>query len=334
MASTDHADHLSAHGAGRLPDAHGEDPTAFYAEQSVITDPGPLRALFDGLPTDLPALCRVVRGLILHPTTAHLYCVEVEPARLSDQDTRDVASILARIHDLDSAPLAVVRPPERRFVGCCRDFSVTLCAMLRHQGVPARARAGCARYFVPGFHVDHWICEYWRPSEDDAPGPGRWVMVDAQLDDAHCAYYGITFDLHDVPAQQFLVAGEAWRRCRSGAADPATFGVAPDVPVRGWPYLQSQLVRDLAALNRVELLCWDLWGLAHAREGATGADLDLLDRVAEASLRGNGDFAEVRALYEMEPRLRVPPVITSLESASGWQHERRVTLSASPVRKT
>jgi hypothetical protein len=219
-------------------------------------------------------------------------------------------------------------------VGCCRDFSVMLCAMLRHHGVPARARAGCARYFVPGFNIDHWICQYWRPAEDDASGQGRWVIVDAQLDDAQCAHYGITFDRHDVPAEQFLTAGEAWRRCRAGTADPATFGVAPDVPVRGWSYLQSQLVRDVAALNRVELLCWDLWGLAHAREAATGADLDLLDRVAEASLLGNGGFAAVRALYQHQPGLRVPPVITSLESASGWQRECQVTLPTPPVRKT
>jgi hypothetical protein len=312
-------------------DNQGEDPITFYARQSAITDPGQFRALFDGLPTDLPSLGRVVRELILHPATAHLYGVEVESSRLADQDTRDVASILARILERDAAPLTVARPSERRFVGCCRDFSTMLCAILRHQGVPARPRAGCARYFAPGYAVDHWVCEYWRPSRTGAPGMpevGRWVMVDAQLDDAHCARYGITFDRHDVPAEQFLVAGDAWRRCRAGTNDPEAFGVALEVPVRGWRYLQSQLVRDVAALNRVELLCWDLWGLAHAERSATGADLDLLDRVADLCLLGNPGFTELRALYQHEPGLRVPPVITSLESASGWQTSRQVALPA------
>jgi hypothetical protein len=302
------------------------EAVAFYAHQSTITDPGRSRALFDGLPTDLPSLCRTVRGLILHPATAHLYGVEVERARLAEQDTRDVAGVLARFQALDEAPLTVARPPERRFVGCCRDFSTVLCAMLRHQGVPARARAGCARYFVPGFNIDHWICEYWSPDPTDTYHEGRWVMVDAQLDEAHCAHYGITFNRHDVPAEQFLVAGKTWQRCRANMADPAAFGVAPDVPVRGWRYLQSQLVRDVAALNKVELLCWDLWGLADASEAATGADLTLLDRAAELSLAGSLGLARLRTLYEDEPRLRVPAIITSLESASGWQTARQVAL--------
>jgi hypothetical protein len=309
---------------------HPDQAIAFYASQSTITDPGPLRALFDGLPADLPSLCRTVRGLILHPATAHLYGVEVVPARLAEQDTRDVTSILARIQTLDDAPLTVPRSPERRFVGCCRDFSTLLCAMLRHQGVPARPWAGCARYFAPGFNIDHWICECWHPGSPDAPHAGRWVMVDAQLDDTHCAAYGINFDPHDVPPKQFLVAGDAWQRCRAGTIDPAACGVAPDVPVRGWRYLQSQLVRDVAALNKIELLCWDLWGLADARTAAAGHDLTLLDRVAELTMLGRTGFAALRALYEHEPGLRVPSVITSLESASGWQTARSVTLPRAP----
>lgn len=302
------------------------DPLVFYARQSPISDPRSLRSLFDGLPRDLLALCRTVRGLVLHPATAHLYGVEVERSRLAEQDTRDVASILARIRQLDPAPLTVARPPERRFVGCCRDFSVMLCAMLRHQGVPARARAGCARYFAPGFNVDHWICEIWRPAGSTVTHTGRWVMVDAQLDEAHCQHYGIAFDPHDLPPEQFLAAGDTWRRCRSGEAAPETFGVTPGSPVRGWRYLQSQLVRDVAALNRMELLCWDLWGLADAREAATGADLALLDRLAELTLAGRPGLDKLRSLYEGDARLRVPPVITSLESASGWQTARQVSV--------
>src|SRR3712207_9394020 len=31
---------------------------------------------------------------------------------------------------------------------------------------------------------------------------------------------------------------------------------------RSWPYLQHNLIHDLAALNKVEMLLWDAWGLA------------------------------------------------------------------------
>ena len=109
--------------------AGGDGPPealAFYARQSRLTDPGPHAPLLDGLPQDLPSLCRVVRGLILHPGTAHLYGVRVPPARLGEQDTRRVDAILERILELDDAPLATPRAPERRFAGCCRDFSVLL----------------------------------------------------------------------------------------------------------------------------------------------------------------------------------------------------------------
>ena len=298
---------------------------AFYRRQSRITDPGPNAALLDGLPRDEPALCRVVRGLVLHPATAHLYGVAVAPERLAEQDTRRVAAILDRILELDEAPLTTPRSPERRFVGCCRDFSTLLCALLRHQGVPAYARAGVATYFFPTFGVDHWVCEYWQPGS--LGGDGRWVLVDAELDGVHCAAYGIGFDPHDVPRDAFLVAGEVWWRCRSGEAVPDSFGVAPDSPMRGWRYLQSQLVRDLATVNSVELLSWDVWGLAYAREDPTDTgELALLDRLAALTLSVDASFGELRRLYESDPRLRVPPVITSFAAAGGWRTPREVAL--------
>jgi hypothetical protein len=306
----------------------------YYRRQSRITDPGPHAALLDGLPRDVPSLCRVVRGLVLHPLTAHLYGVRVPPERLAEQDTRRVEAILDRILELDDAPLTIPRPPERRFVGCCRDFSTLLCTLLRHQGVPARARAGVATYFFPAFGVDHWVCEYWQP---DARGEqrvggvgGRWVLVDAELDEVHCAAYDIALDPHDVPGDAFLVGGEAWRRCRAGEAVPESFGVAPDSPLRGWRYLQSQLVRDVASLNKVELLCWDVWGLAHATEEPTDPNtLALLDRLAALTVcahRAEGAVGELRSLYESDPRLRVPPLITSFAAAGGWRTPKEVVL--------
>jgi len=278
-------------------------------------------SLLDGLPTHVPALSRIVRGLVIHPVTAHLYGVRVPDERLCEQDTRGIAAILARIRELDASPLTVPRPPERRFVGCCRDFSTLLCAMLRHHGVPAGTRTGCARYFVSGFNVEHWVCAYWQPGVSG----GRWMMVDAELDEAHCAVYGIAFDPHDVPRDELVLAGEAWRRCRAGEASPDSFGVTadspPNSPVRGWPYLQSQVVRDFACLNNVELLCWDLWGLANARELTSDVtELALLDRVATLTLEPDSRFADVRRLYRDDPRLRVPPTITTLVWAG---HGRR-----------
>ncbi len=157
--------------------------------------------------------------------------------------------------------------------------------------------------------MDHWICEYWRADE------ARWVMVDANLSLDAPPGDRRDFDPLDVPSDRFLVAGRAWRQCRAGAADPDRFGLPDET---GLGYIGSQLVRDLAALNKRELLCWDTWALGHtAFTGLTGDDLALLDRVATATLADNAGFAGLRALYRTEERLRVPSVIHSLDMAAG-----------------
>ncbi len=37
-------------------------PLEYYARPGLMTDPGEHASLLDGLPTEIPALCQVVRG--------------------------------------------------------------------------------------------------------------------------------------------------------------------------------------------------------------------------------------------------------------------------------
>lgn len=60
------------------------------------------------------------------------------------------------------------------------------------------------------------------------------------------------FDILDVPRDRFLCAGEAWFSCRSGA-DPAKFGI-DHTGVRGLWFVAGDLIRDVAALNKAEML--------------------------------------------------------------------------------
>jgi len=99
-----------------------------------------------------------------------------ESAIDKDANLRKVSKQLRRIIELDDSPLTEERVPASRLLGCCRDFSTLLTAMLRHKGVPARARCGFATYFAPNHYEDHWVCQYWKSGDD------RWVIVDAQLD--------------------------------------------------------------------------------------------------------------------------------------------------------
>ena len=57
-------------------------------------------------------------------------------------------------------------------VGVCRHFTLLHVAMLRAQGVPARARCGFGAYFEKGKFVDHWVTEYWNDGAE-ALGAGR-----------------------------------------------------------------------------------------------------------------------------------------------------------------
>jgi hypothetical protein len=288
----------------------------YYAEHSPITDPGGYASLFDDLPTTIPALCQVVQGLMIHRGFTDFYGLQMSADRTEGAELRHVSHLLARIAELDDRPLASARPPERRLRIVCRDFAVVLCAMLRHQGVPARARCGFARYFghcpesTPGFNVDHWVCEVWKDVEQ------RWILVDAEIDENERDFCHIEIDPLEVPRDQFLVAGRAWDLCRSGQANPDDFGLGPD-SMHGLWYVQSQLVRDLAAMNKMELLCWDCWGLGHAdvNEDPSPENAALLDRVAALAQAGNESFAELRALYEGDQQLRVPSIIVSYTEA-------------------
>lgn len=296
--------------------------TSFYVSHSFLTDPGRHADQLEALPSDIGALCRTVQGLLLHIFWSERYGVTLPEARQGEVQLRYVAAQLDRLLELDPRPLAEARPPETRLVGNCRDFTVLLTALLRHQGVPARARCGFARYFLPDHHEDHWVCEYWHSGE------ARWVLVDAQLDDLQRRVLSIPFDPLDVPRDQFLTGGRAWQGCRAGLADPATFGIAD---LKGLWFVRGDLVRDVAALNRVELLPWDGWGLADARdEDLSADDLALLDEVAELTAGDVPAFDQVRALYQNNAGLRVPAVIRSY-TAQGVQTVPLAEISNRPA---
>ena len=296
-----------------------DEVVQYYAAQSPITALSGHADLFEGLPCDVDALCGVVQGIIMHHCLAAARGIELSEERRQEVELRHVPRMLARILELDERPLTAERALDKRLSINCRDYSVMLCAMLRHQGIPARARAGFARYFggcpdgEPGFHVDHWVCEYWND------GDGRWVLVDAEIDEFERDLCSISINPLDVPRDQFLVAGKAWQLCRAGEADANRFGLDPDPEseMHGLWYIQSQLVRDLAAMNKMELLCWDCWALGDVgpNDNVSEEDLSALDRVAALTQADNSAFAELRSTYEEDARLRVPPVVNSYTRA-------------------
>ena len=126
------------------------------------------------------------------------------------------------------------------------------------------------------------------------------------------AHFKIAFSPDDVPRDAFLVAGDAWLQVRRGLIDPATCGV-PSIGILGPGFVASSVLRDLAALNKREMLAWNVWGIA--RGGRPGDPIPeetagRLDALARLIADPAADWSAIRAIYGRD-EFRVPPVVLS-----------------------
>src|SRR5262249_21429570 len=152
-----------------------------------------------------------------HVHWAERYGVKLSAERRDEQNVRSTADMLALMRRHDGRPLGDTRAVDKRAVGTCRNFSVLGTALFRRAGIPARARVGFGAYFNAGTFEDHWVVEYWNGA--------AWQLLDAQIDDKQRTLLKLKFDPTDVPRTEFVIAGDAWQRCRSGRADPKAFGI-------------------------------------------------------------------------------------------------------------
>ncbi|MBN2308277.1 MAG: transglutaminase domain-containing protein [Candidatus Hydrogenedentes bacterium] len=245
----------------------------YYAVQGPFSDPGRHADSYDDLPDDVASICAVVQNLCIHVLHGVKYGVELPEHRFSEVHLYPVEEMLTRILELDPRPLAISRDPARRIVANCRHYAILLCSMLRHKGIPARLRCGFETYLHRRRFGDHWLCEYWSAAEE------RWVLIDPELDSVHCQTFRVAFDPLDLPPDTFFVAGEMWRRCRDGRADPKRCGF---LDRWGLWYVRDNVIRDALCLNKVELHPWDRTGLT-CDQGTelSDADVALTDRLAE-----------------------------------------------------
>ncbi|THV37149.1 transglutaminase domain-containing protein [Glycomyces buryatensis] len=274
------------------------DSLAYYTRPGPLTAAGGHQASLETLPGDVPALFEAVPGLLIHEFLPGLYGLDREPGYTETGHLRSTEHILGRLL-ADGRPLAERREPADRLGGSCRHFTLITVAALRAHGIPARARCGFGTYFQPGWHVDHWVAEYWNAAE------GRWILGDAQMDPILVESLNLDFDPVDIPRDKFVVAGQAWESFRAGELDPDRCGLADTDDEFGWWWIAGNLIRDTAALANMELLPWDVWGAMPEPSPIDGAPLDLFDRLA--SLTADPDTAaDVRELYEAEDGIRVP----------------------------
>lgn len=268
-----------------------------WLKPAGLSAPGQHADRLRELPSGPKALAEIVQGQLMHLHIASTYGVHLDADRQAQAHVRSVEDMLDGIIAHDTRPLTAARAPDQRQVGVCRHFSLLHVAMLRAQGIPARARCGFGAYFSKGKYYDHWVTEYWNE------GQQRWVLVDAQIDAHQLKLFNVDFDPLDVPRDQFLVAGDAWKLCRDGKADAKDFCI---LDLKGWWFIADNVIRDVAALNGHEMLPWDTWGGMVMDDD--GIDRPFIDRLASLSSRPDEDPNALRMAYE-DSRVAVPPVL-------------------------
>lgn len=272
-----------------------DDELSYYASAGTMTDLSGLA--LPELPSEPTEVAALVQGIVMHPAWAIAYDVTHTPQRLEELQIRSAARMVEAMYAADPRPITEPRDPGDRLVGNCRDFATLTTALLRHGGTPARARCGFGGYFEAGRWVDHWVVEHW----DDQ----RWVMLDPQIDALQQEVTGLP-DPADLTTDQFLTAGKAWARCQAGELDGDTFGI---FDMWGQWFIESNVGRDMASLNKVEMLPWDGWGAwgENANDAVTSeAWTDEL-----AALTVSDDHAAIRQRYATDPDVSVPASITS-----------------------
>ena len=271
-----------------------------YAGHSPFSDPGKHAGELMRWPSDLPGLMAAVQNLLIYDVVAEpFYGVHLPPERQADIHLRHIEDILDRARQLDPTSLTEQRTPRDRVAARCNNFGLVLLAALRQRGMAARARAGFATYFKPGHHEDHWVVEYRDPES------GAWRYADPQFDAVWLERLGIDHDIANVPGDRFLTAAEVWRGCRSGDIDPAATGIH-HANMYGLFAVAGSLVRDIAALNKVELLPWDVWG-AQPQPFCelSGDQLAYFDELADLLSRPDEQLDVVRDRYTTDKQLRV-----------------------------
>jgi hypothetical protein len=295
----------------------------FYIKQSGFSDPKEYGFLYDNLPTEPKEIFSIVRNLLLHMRDGELFNYRIPPKRFEEVEYRYINKILGNIIKKDDRLISKPRLIQKKAIGTCRDFSLLACSMLRHVGVPSRIRFGFNTYYYRLFFHDIVLLEYWDFSS------ARWRFVDVRTTDVQVKghkFFNVDFDLCDIPCDRFILAGEAWGKCKNAKMNCKQFGHDPVKKINGLWYIRNKIMQDLAALNKTELLMWDCWG--YMRQTENDADLydteqsKVIDQVAEVVRDQKINLNDVRKLYANSD-LKMLGIVKAMSPISGW-HEVKI----------
>ncbi|PDT41244.1 MULTISPECIES: transglutaminase-like domain-containing protein [Sinorhizobium] len=218
----------------------------FYASQSIYSEPGPYRETLMGGGGEPNLIAGWISSFMQHPRGFESKKRGLKPQQIADLELRSVAEILSVAVERKLLESDAAQP---KVGGVCRDFAMMAVSSFRERGTPARLRVGFADYLVPDHWEDHWLCE-WHDGR-------RWKRLDVEFE----AIGGVSFDTLDVPSERFITASEAWFRIMGDPELASRFGVS-SLNLAGEWFVAGSLLREVAALRKLELKPWDYWGLS------------------------------------------------------------------------
>lgn len=129
-----------------------------------------------------------------------------------------------------------------------------------------------------------------------------------------------SLNVHDLTNDIFFVVGKTWKLCRKGEIYPMKCGI---LDTRGLWFVRYQLLRDFAALNKIQLvphlvrtmrsLDWKSWKLMSLDDNElTDSELSLLDYIADLTLDADNNIEKIQKVYSENELLQVPEELLTM----------------------
>lgn len=259
------------------------------------TEARELAYLYDEIPNEIEAICKVVNSLLIHPVRLSEYPeLNVSEEEIWNNEPKTVYEILTKLKSKSDQGLLANRNAQEKVIITCRGFTILLTSILRYKGIPARARAGFAPYLCEGVNIDHWICEYWDIDKK------KWILLDAD------------FMKIDFSSDEFRYTADVYLNCNNTLDDPYKYGCDD---WWGMCYIISYLNLDLLSLVYDELwynphtyitekLVWEKHSnYDSAVINFTKDEKELINKVAKLMTDINKNYNELTDLIKLNDEL-------------------------------
>jgi formylglycine-generating enzyme len=265
----------------------------FYRHYSSFTDPGEYTYMYENLPESLPELCSLLKSQFIHPI-AELpeYKDQIPKERWNEMtEYSTVKSILKGLISYDSRGFIKERKPQDRLVLGCRSYAILLASILKHRGIPARVRYGHASYLIPGFYVNHVICEVW--NENDK----HWMLVD------------VHGNMIDFEREKIAFGYDSWLKLHTGEIQPELYGVPGDQN-NGLVSIANMFCIDLASLLGNEYTVFQYAPIVDyafdSNKKLPKDQTEILNRVSKLMKSINAEnLLKLRKIYDDTPQIQI-----------------------------